>query len=88
MSVGHVGKTGAARDSPVCAESQAFAIQRLSRTGTVWRAFPKHPAAADVAGVGVVESILDGRAADVMLPKLLEPFPLDWSEQSPALDCG
>ena len=25
----------------------------------------------------VVETILNGRAADVTLPKLLEPFPLD-----------
>jgi hypothetical protein len=32
----------------------------------------------------IVETILDGRAADVTLPRLLEPFHLTWAEQRSA----
>ena len=37
----------------------------------------------------IVEAILDGlRPEDVTIPRLLEPFPLNWSEQRPAPDRG
>ncbi len=35
----------------------------------------------------ILEAILDGRRpGDVSLPRMLEPFPRNWSEQPPALD--
>ena len=60
---------------PACREPGPRHTARLSRTGAGSRAVSTQPAAADAAGDGVVESILDGRAAVVTLPKLLEPFP-------------
>jgi hypothetical protein len=37
----------------------------------------------------IVEAILDGRRPeDVTLPRLLEPFPLSWSEQQQGFDRG
>jgi hypothetical protein len=37
----------------------------------------------------IVEAILDGRRPDdVSLPRLLQPFPQNWSEQPPAPDRG
>ncbi|GGC66679.1 hypothetical protein GCM10011504_50830 [Siccirubricoccus deserti] len=37
----------------------------------------------------IVEAILDGRRPDdLSLPRLLQPFPWNWSEQPPALDRG
>jgi len=36
----------------------------------------------------IVEAILSGRAGELGLPRLLEPFPLEWAEQRSALQFG
>jgi hypothetical protein len=37
----------------------------------------------------IIEAILNGRRLeDITLPRLLEPFPLNWSQQQPELDRG
>jgi hypothetical protein len=33
----------------------------------------------------IIEAILNGQAADLSLPRLLEPFPLEWDAQRTAL---
>ena len=61
MSGDQAGNGSATHDAvPACREPGPRHTARLSRTGAGSRAVSTQPAAADAAGDGVVESILDG----------------------------
>jgi hypothetical protein len=70
-------------------EDRYASISEMAATERIERGYLGTLLRLTLLAPDIVEAILNGRRLEgVTLPRLLEPFLLNWSEQQPALDRG